>query len=454
MNWKGKRILVVGCGISGTSAASLLEKKEALPILYDENPNVDIEKIKEKLPQGTKTGILAGNLADHRMGELDFAVLSPGVPLDSPLVVRLKEKNIPLIGEVELAYLCGAGEILAITGTNGKTTTTALVGKIMEACFPSVFVVGNIGLPYTQKAPEMTENSVTVAEISSFQLETIHEFHPRVSTILNITPDHLDRHHTLEEYARVKMEITRNQRENDTCVLNYEIPERKRIEDRCSCKIIYFSSARKLENGYYLDGKVIKFAENGIETDLLSLDEIKLLGVHNAENVMAAIAMAESFGVNREDILRVVRNFTAVEHRIEYVDTIQGASYYNDSKGTNPDASIKAVEAMPGPTILIGGGYDKNSTYDEWVASFHGKVKLLVLFGQTKEKIAECARSHGFHHMIIVDSLEEAVAECYKNAKEGDCVLLSPACASWGMFPNYEVRGQRFKEEVRKLKEI
>ena len=453
MKWKEKKVLVVGCGISGISASLLLEKKEALPILFDENTKVNIEIIKERLGEESKVRVITGQLPREILSELDFVVLSPGVPCDSSFVNDLKEKNLPIIGEVELAYLCGKGKILAITGTNGKTTTTALVGKIIEGYYSSSFIVGNIGLPYTDKAKEMTEDSVTVAEISSFQLETTHEFHPQVTAILNITPDHLDRHHTMEEYIRTKIKIAQNQKKEDTCVINYEIPYRKMIEERCPAKIVYFSSQRKLEDGYYLEGKTIRFAGKGEVTDLLHLDEIKLLGVHNAENVMAAIAMTESFGVDRNHILQTVKEFTSVEHRIEYVDTINGVAYYNDSKGTNPDASIKAVEAMPGPTLLIGGGYDKNSSYDEWIDSFSGKVKLLVLFGQTREKIADCAKKHGFHHIIIVDTLEEAVLECYKNAKEGDCVLLSPACASWGMFANYEVRGKQFKEDVKKLKE-
>lgn len=453
MNWKNKNVLVVGCGISGISASLLLEKKEAHPILFDENTKVSEDTVKEKLGHNSKVKIIIGILPKEISDQLHLVVLSPGVPVDSPLVEQLKERSIPVIGEVELAYLCGEGRIIAITGTNGKTTTTALVGKIMEECYESSFIVGNIGLPYTDKADKMNESTVTVAEISSFQLETIHEFHPQVTAILNITPDHLDRHHTMEEYVKTKLRITQNQKKEDTCVLNFEIPYREMLESRCPANIVYFSSERKLEQGYYLEDNVIKYAEDKEVTELLNLDEIKLLGVHNAENVMAAIAMAESFGVDREHILHTVRNFTAVEHRIEYVDTINGVAYYNDSKGTNPDASIKAVEAMPGPTILIGGGYDKNSSYDEWIMSFSGKVKCLVLLGQTREKIAECAKKHGFHHIIIVDSLEEAVEECYQNAKEGDCVLLSPACASWGMFPNYEVRGKRFKEEVKKLKE-
>lgn len=453
MNWNGKVTLVIGCGISGIAAAQLLEEKGALPVLFDENEKVDIGKIKDKLGKTSSVKIILGKLPREIIEKLQLTVVSPGVPMDNSVVLQLKEENIPIIGEVELAYLCGKGEVLAITGTNGKTTTTALCGKIVSEYYSSAFTVGNIGIPYTKMAVKMEEDSVTVAEISSFQLETIEDFHPRISAVLNITPDHLDRHHTMENYVMAKARIMKNQTHKDYCILNYEDPYRKMLEKECKANRVYFSSKRVLENGYYLKGEEIKYAKEGKEEHLLGIHEMNLLGIHNVENVMAAIAITESYGINREHILKVIRNFTAVEHRIEYVDTIKGVEYYNDSKGTNPDAAIKAVEAMRRPTLLIGGGYDKNSTYDEWIKTFPGKVKTLVLLGQTKEKIAACAKAQGFSSVVMTDSLEEAVWECYCRAKEGDAVLLSPACASWGMFPNYEVRGNQFKELVKKLKE-
>ena len=453
MDWKEKRILVIGCGISGIAAAQLLEEKGAIPILFDENEKVESETIKQKFSKKSRVEIILGSLEKVALNQISFVVVSPGVPMDTRIVLELKEKNLPIMGEVELAYLCGKGDVLAITGTNGKTTTTALCGKIVAEYFSSAFVVGNIGIPYTKKAMEMKEESVTVAEISSFQLETIEEFHPKVSAILNITPDHLDRHHSMENYVKAKGQIMKNQTTEDYCILNYEDPYRDVLEKECKAKIVYFSSCRVLENGYYLKGEEIKYAKEGMEEHLLHINEMKLLGIHNVENVMAAIAIAESYGIKRDHILKVIRNFTAVEHRIEYVDTIRGVEYYNDSKGTNPDAAIKAVQAMRRPTLLIGGGYDKNSTYDEWIETFPGKVRTLVLLGQTKEKIAECAKAHGFTSIVMTESLQEAVTECYERAQEGDAVLLSPACASWGMFPNYEVRGIQFKELVKKLKE-
>lgn len=450
MEIKGKKVLVAGCGISGIAAAALLEKKEACPILYDENKNADVNKIRERFDYNTKIRIILGKLEEF---DFDLVVLSPGIPIDSVFVTELRSRGIPIIGEVELAYLCGKGRLLAITGTNGKTTTTALLGEIMKEYFESVFVVGNIGFPYTTAAEKMEENSITVAEISSFQLETVEKFHPKVSALLNITPDHLDRHHTMENYVEAKMRIFENQTEDDYCIINFEDPYRSLMEKNIRASVVYFSSINKLESGYYLEGDDIFKADNKKTEFIMNINEMKLLGIHNVENVMAAIAMAESFGLPREHILKVVRNFNAVEHRIEYVDTINGVDYYNDSKGTNPDAAIKAVQAMRRPCILIGGGYDKNSNYDDWINSFEDKVKMLVLIGQTKEKIGECAKAHGFCNYVYAESLEEAVGICYKNAENGEAVLLSPACASWGMFPNYEVRGRRFKELVKGLKE-
>jgi len=343
--------------------------------------------------------------------------------------------------------------VIAITGTNGKTTTTTLVGEIMKNYFESVFVVGNIGNPYTDAALSMKSDSVTVAEISSFQLETVREFHPAVSAVLNITPDHLDRHHTMENYAAVKASVSKNQTAEDFCILNAEDPYTEEIAAKCKASVILFSSRKKLETGYYLDGDMICSRFDSKETALLNVHHMHLIGVHNYENVMAAIAVSAAFGVPMDVILETVKHFRAVEHRIEYVAEKKGVIYYNDSKGTNPDAAIKAIRAMSRPTILIGGGYDKQNTYDEWIESFDGKVKLFVLIGQTREAIAACARAHGLENIVMADTFEEALDICVANAVPGDAVLLSPACASWGMFPNYEVRGQMFKEYVNGLEE-
>ena len=451
MDLKGKRVLVFGSGKSGIGAAELLGQVGACPVLYDGNPDLDKEAVLHKTASIKETDICAGGLPEEVQKSLDLAVLSPGVPTDLPLVKSFYEQGLPVWGEVELAFRTGKGRVLAITGTNGKTTTTALLGKIMEDAEDSVFVVGNIGTPYTSKALEMKEDSVTVAEISSFQLETIEKFAPCVSAILNITEDHLNRHHTMEEYIRVKELIVKNQKPEDVCVLNYEDPVLREFGKNIVPQTVYFSSERRLEKGIFLeDGQIILKTEDQ-EISLVKTDDLKLLGKHNFENVMAAAAMAYYAGVSVESIRKSICEFTAVEHRIEYVTEKNGVVYYNDSKGTNPDAAIKGIQAMNRPTWLIGGGYDKGSSYDEWLNSFDGKVRSLVLIGQTKEKIREAAERLGVCSCILCEDLQEAVKICAEKAQPGEAVLLSPACASWGQFDNYEQRGDCFKEYVKNL---
>ena len=451
MELKGKKVLVFGAGISGIGAARLLLDASAEVILYDGNKDLSEADIRNRLPEDQGLTVILGSLEREIIDTLDLVVLSPGVPTDLPVVEEFKKSGILLWGEVELAWECGKGDVLAITGTNGKTTTTSLLGEIIAAWKDETYVVGNIGNPYTEAAPKMTEDAVTVAEISSFQLETIDTFAPKVSAILNITPDHLNRHHTMEECIRVKELITKNQGPEDTCVLNYEDDILRDFGRTLQTKVLYFSSLHKLKEGMYLDGGRICYSDGKRETEICSVRELNLPGRHNHENVMAASAMALAYGVPLSIIRRVVKEFKAVEHRIEYVTEKHGVVYYNDSKGTNPDAAIKGIQAMDRPTLLIGGGYDKDSSYKEWIESFDGKVKYLVLIGQTKDKIAEAARECGFHNIILAETLEEAVQICADRAQSGDAVLLSPACASWGMFPNYEVRGRRFKELVHQL---
>ena len=451
MELQGKKVLVFGSGKSGIGASDLLAKVGAVPVIYDGNADIDKEAVVHKTNGTYPLEIYAGNLPEEVIDSLDLVVLSPGVPTDIPVVKNFYSKGIPVWGEVELAFRVGAGEVLAITGTNGKTTTTALLGKIMQDARESVFVVGNIGTPYTSKALEMKPYSVTVAEISSFQLETIDLFAPKVSAILNITEDHLNRHHTMEEYIRVKELITKNQGTEDICVLNYEDEVLREFGKNLVPRVVYFSSERELEQGIYLDGDKIILKDGKETIEVVRTEELKLLGKHNFENVMAAVAMAYYDGVSMESIRKSICEFTAVAHRIEYVTEKNGVVYYNDSKGTNPDAAIKGIQAMNRPTLLIGGGYDKESGYDEWIEAFDGKVRYLVLIGQTKEKIKEAAEKHGFHHIILCEDLKEAVNVCARKANPGDAVLLSPACASWGQFDNYEQRGDLFKDNVRNL---
>lgn len=452
MDLTGKRVLVVGSGISGVAATELLKKKGITTILFDGNKELDVAALKQKAPVFEDVEIILGELGEEEMERIDLVVLSPGVPTDIPMVNALRDKKIPIWGEIELAYHFAKGRIVAITGTNGKTTTTALTGEIMANYYKDVKVVGNIGIPYTSVAAETTEETVTVAEISSFQLETTHEFKPVVSAILNITPDHLNRHHTMECYIQTKERIAEKQGADDTCVLNYEDEVLRAFGENVNTNVLFFSSKRKLERGLYLEGEDIFYA-NGTDTvKVININDLNILGTHNYENVMAATGMALMMGVPMDKIIEALKHFQAVEHRIEYVTEKRGVKFYNDSKGTNPDAAIKGICAMNRPTFLIGGGYDKDSEYDEWIESFGGKVKKLVLIGQTREKIAECAKAHGFSDIVFCDSLEEAIDVCYDNAVNGDAILLSPACASWGMFKNYEERGRIFKEYVHALK--
>ncbi len=450
MEITGKNVLVFGSGISGIGAAGLLEERGASVTLYDGNDKLDAEEIRGKMKDGAKADIVLGEFPEELLTKLDLVIISPGVPTDLPIVNRMREAGIPVVGEIELAYELGKGEVLAITGTNGKTTTTALLGEIMKAVYDSAFVVGNIGIPYTNVVDETRDDSVIVAEMSSFQLESIVDFRPRVSAILNITPDHLNRHHTMEAYIQAKKNVAINQTAEDTCVLNYEDEVLREFGETLQTKVLYFSSKRKLDKGIYLeDGNIIY--RNPDECLVCNVKELKLLGVHNYENVMAAVAMAAAYGVPMDSIRKTIKEFAGVEHRIEFVAEKNGVAYYNDSKGTNPDAAIRGIQAMNRPTYLIGGGYDKQSEYKEWIESFDGKVKKLILIGQTREKIAKEAEECGFTDVMLLDTFEEAVLTAAKLAEPGEAVLLSPACASWGMFKNYEERGDKFKEIVNSL---
>ena len=452
---KGKRVLVIGSGLSGVGSVKLLAQVGALPVMLEENTKVTKEDIRKKFDEEDRDAaeIIIGEISDDTLDGISLVVPSPAVPLDSPTVMRIKARNIPIWSEIELAYNFSKGTMIAITGTNGKTTTTTLVGEIMKAHFESVYVVGNIGVSFAENALNMKDDTVIVGEISSFQLEAVDNFHAGVSAILNITPDHLNRHHTMECYASMKENITHNQNADDTCVLNYDNEYTRDFGKRCPARVVFFSTKEKLEDGFYLDGDNIVMSTKGSPMTIMNIHDMNLVGLCNVENVMAAIAMSLAMGVPLSTILAVIRDFKAVEHRIEFVATKRGVDYYNDSKGTNPDAAIQGIRAMSKPTILIGGGYDKGSEYDEWIECFGTTVKLLVLIGQTKEKIAECAEKHGFTNYVFKDTYEEALEFCTESAIPGDAVLLSPACASWDMFPNYETRGRKFKEYVNKLAE-
>lgn len=446
-----KNALVAGTGKSGISAAKLLIAHGVKVTLFDENEKRDKNDLMEKLSRSELVTILLGKLTDEVLKQTDIMVISPGIPVDSAFVEEVKKAGIPVWSEIELAYYFGKGKIAAITGTNGKTTTTALVGEIVKAWNPKTIVVGNIGIPYTELCDTTDDDSATVAEISSFQLETIVDFHPNVSAVLNLTPDHLNRHYTFENYGNVKKSITKNQTEEDVVVLNYDDEHTRAMAEGIRPRVVYFSRLEKPAGGVYVEDGHIKIEANGEKIDVLALKDLILLGAHNVENVLAAVGISYYMGVPVNIIRDVAVSFKAVEHRIEYVKTVAGVDYYNDSKGTNPDAAIKGIQAMNRPTLLIGGGYDKESSYDEWIESFDGKVRYLVLIGQTKEKIKAAAERLGFTDIILCEDLKEAVQICAEKANPGDAVFLSPACASWGQFDNYEQRGDMFKEYVKAL---
>ncbi len=449
MELKDKRVLVFGAGKSGISATRLLQRIGATVLLYDGNEDLNIRILENKFDISPE--IYAGTIPKDKLDQISLMIISPGIAIDHPFVKEVEEKGIPIWGEIELAYRYCKGKIIGITGTNGKTTTSSLVGEILNAFFKDVYVVGNIGYPFTDIVLETTDESVTVIEISSFQMETIHEFQPDISAILNITPDHLNRHHTMEKYINLKKSIAVNQNKSNLCILNYEDSHTREIGTELESRIMYFSSEHVLEYGLYLDGDDILYKKGDLIEQVCNVNELRVLGKHSYENVMVGVGIGLEMGVPMDVIRQTIISFNAVEHRIEYVDTIDGVSYYNDSKGTNPDASIKAVQAMKSPTILIGGGFDKGLVFDEWVTSFNGKVKTLVLMGETREMIADAARKQGFNNIIMVNDLKEAVRISAEKAEDGDVVLLSPACASWGMFENYEQRGRMFKEYVREL---
>ena len=448
-------VMVAGMGKSGISAAELILNIGGRVLLYDSNETLDSETVLYKFDEDNvkNINVKLGKLNEEDIKDIRVCVMSPGISLETEFVKLLLTHRIQLWSEIQLAYFVAKGKIMAITGTNGKTTTTALLGEIMKRKYEKCFVVGNIGIPYTQIALDTDENSVTVLEVSSFQLETIIDFKPNVSAILNITPDHLNRHHTFENYSAIKKEICMNQTAQDHCILNYDDEQLREFGDsgECKAKVVFFSVKNTLKEGVYVDNNTVYYSSPAKKVAVLSLDEVQLLGRHNHENICAAVAMAVVEGVDIDDIRQACYEFKAVEHRVEFVREKYGVKYYNDSKATNPDAAIQGLNAMPGPTILIAGGYDKQSVYDEWAKLFKDKLKYLVLIGSTRDKIAECAKKHGFNNIMYAETLQEAVRVCDSYADKGDYVLLSPACASWGMFDNYEQRGDIFKSCVKAL---
>lgn len=452
MELKNLKVLVSGIAKSGISAAKLCKKMGADVTIQDSKTEDKLDSAVLEDLKNCGINLYTGKNPDDIITDMDLLVMSPGVPTDLPFVDKARENNIKVIGEIELAYGFCKSPVIGITGTNGKTTTTTLVGDIMKAHFDNTYVVGNIGNPFADVVLDTTDNGCVVAELSSFQLETIIDFKPKVSAVLNITPDHLNRHHTLENYISAKERVFENQDENDYCILNHNDDATLKMASKTKANVIFFSLDKKIENGIYSDENSIYINTMGYNQKVVDIDELKILGGHNVENAMAAIGMSVAMGVPMDTIVDVLKKFTAVEHRIEYVTTVNDVEFYNDSKGTNPDASIKAVLAMKRPICLIVGGYDKGSDFDEWISYFDGRVKYVAVIGAVKDKIVNSLEKVGFKNYDVTDTFESAMDLCYKNADKGDCVLLSPACASWDMFKSYEQRGEIFKDYVRKFR--
>ena len=447
MEYNGKKALVCGMARSGIAAAKLLNRLGAGVTLQDMKKREEISADVLAL-EGEGIVLYTGANPDEIACAQDLIVLSPGIPCDLPFIAAAENAGIEVISEVELAYRLTPCPITAITGTNGKTTTTTLTGEIMKTAYSGTAVVGNIGVPYSEEVERLTEKDWVVAEISSFQMEKAKEFHPHISAVLNITPDHLNRHKTMDVYIAMKERVFAKQTAEDFCILNHGDAACRKMADKTAAKVFFFDSSETLAEGIYLDGDAIEVRWGAINETLIHVDELQILGVHNYENVMAAAAMGICAGIALDTIRTVLKGFAGVAHRIEYVATVDGVDYYNDSKGTNVDASIRAVLAMKKPIVLIGGGYDKGSSFDEWTKLFPGRVKHLVLIGVTAPKVRASAEKFGFTAISDCETFAEAVDLCREKAEDGDCVLLSPACASWGMFDNYEQRGDMFKEQV------
>lgn len=455
--FEGDKVLVVGMARTGIAAAKYLLKQGASLVVNDSKSEADLKDICDNLrAMGQVEFILGRNPGTDEVKDIDMAIVSPGVPLDLDYIVAIKENRKKVISEIELAYIAGREKNLdffGITGTNGKTTTTSLLGEIFKAQGLETYVVGNIGNPAIEAVELANEGAVLVTELSSFQLESIDMFSPSASTVLNLTEDHLNRHHTMANYAAAKARIFENQLEDTVCVLNYDDLITRDMADICHADVIFFSRKDRFERGIYLDDNNNIMVNNEIEEiALLNADELSLPGGHNLENSMAAIGIALAMGVDIDVLVGVLKTFKAVEHRLEYVDTIKGVKYVNDSKGTNPDSTIKAVQSYKDPIILIAGGYDKGSDFNELFEIAKNYVKSVVILGQTGDLIEETAKKHGLSDLYRVESLKEAVYKSAEIANQNDVVLLSPACASWGMYNNYEERGREFKNLVNQLK--
>lgn len=442
------RVLVVGAGKSGTAAARFLAAKGAEVELTDAKNEGELAEGLASLA-GLKVKFSFGAYPPVERGKYTLVVVSPGVPLDVLPVKQAKELGVPVIGELELAFRFVRAPVVAVTGTNGKTTTTALTGEIFKTAGFSTLVAGNIGRPLIAEVEGDYE--IVVLEVSSFQLETADEFRPRVGAVLNITPDHLDRHRTMENYVAAKARLFSRQGPEDYAVLNFDDPHARNLSSRCPGRVLFFSRTREVPAGVFVDDGWITAVEEGGRKALLPAEEVRIPGAHNLENALAAAACARALGVAEEALARALRTFPGVPHRLEFVAEIGGVRYVNDSKGTNPDASIKALEACREPVVLIAGGRSKGGDFTPFLRLVREKARALVLLGECAPELESLARREGVKAILRAGNLPEAVRLAKEAARPGDVVLLSPACASWDMFKNYEERGELFKKAVRDL---
>lgn len=447
-----KNVLLIGLAKTGVSTIKYLSKMGSNVVVNDIKTKEDLKEILEDLKEIENIEYILGKHIENieNIENIDLVVVSPGVPLDLPFIKNIKEK-VEIIGEVELSYrLSNLPKIIGITGTNGKTTTTSLVSSIFKEAKEDVFTVGNIGNPVIDTVDVATKESVLVTELSSFQLESIDTYKPHISAILNFSEDHLNRHHTMEEYIKAKCNIYKNQDENDYIILNYDDILVRNLRDT-KAKKIYFSCDSILEKGVYLDENEDIIINIDKKINLMNKNELKIKGKHNVQNAMAGIAISYIYGIDVFIIKNALKNFSGVEHRQELVKNINGITFINDSKATNPDSSIKAINSYEN-IILIAGGMDKENDFENLLENAKGRVKSLVLLGETAQKIKDLALKKGFDDVNIVANMKEAVSMSYEKANEGDIVLLSPACASWDMYKSFEVRGRDFKENVNSLK--
>ncbi|BDF58520.1 UDP-N-acetylmuramoylalanine--D-glutamate ligase [Christensenellaceae bacterium] len=451
MEYKDKKVLVIGMAKSGVSSAALLCALGADVTIYDVKRREDIPAELLKELDGYQYHDMLGIDPTDKVAEMDMLVLSPGVPLGLPFIKRAYELHKPVIAEIELGFSVSKADFIAITGTNGKTTTTALTGEIFKNAGIHTHVLGNIGVPITQEALKTHPGDVVVAETAALQLDTIDTYQPKESAILNITEDHLDRYGTMENYIAAKAKIFKNQRAEDFCVLNYDNKIVRELADAIKARVFWFSTEEILQNGAYLRDGSICFAVDGVERVIMPAKELHIPGKHNLENALAATALACLYGISTEVVADTLRTFPGVEHRIEFVRKVNGVSFINDSKGTNPDATINAIHAMTEPTVLILGGYDKKNDFVPLFMEFTPMIKAVLVLGDTAQKIIDAARACGYENYIKANGFEDAVLKAYSIAEPGDNVLLSPACASWDMFENFEQRGRVFKEIVKGL---